>query len=163
MDVCFRGLPVCAIIKPVGWLPELADTCKTDVPFRVSMHNLINLFVYSYVRSVVLRSFSSFRRISKLYSYHNCFPTFFFTTSSLSSFWCSCQNFAFPSKILLISAYLLIFYYNINSFFLHFLLSHCHSFFLISALYFSLLSSLATLFFILLSFFSRSTLLILWL
>ena len=56
---------------------------------------------------------------------------------------------------------LLIYFYTINSFFLHFLLSYCHSFFLISTLYFSLLSFFATLFFIILSFFSRSTLLIL--
>jgi len=48
IHVCFRGLPVCASITPVGWLPELADTCKTDVLFRVRMHNLINLFVCSF-------------------------------------------------------------------------------------------------------------------
>jgi hypothetical protein len=51
-----------ASITLLGWLPELADTCKTDVLFRVSRHNLINLFVYSYVRFLVLPSFSSLRR-----------------------------------------------------------------------------------------------------
>ena len=42
IHVCFRGLPVCASITPVGWLPEVADTCKTDVLFRVGMHNFTN-------------------------------------------------------------------------------------------------------------------------
>jgi Predicted membrane-associated HD superfamily hydrolase len=156
IHVCFRGLPFCVSITPVGWLPELTDTCKTDILFRVStqLNFLINLFIRVFV-SLCFCLFLRFTVNRHFIPYHNCFLTFFFHHFILISILVflskSCFSFLLFSQIPSTSTYLFIFYYTINYFFLHFLLSYCHSFFQI-LLFVSArsLSFFAALFFILL-------------